>query len=101
MVVLSGTGYIAKSRSRKTKRKLGIVGEESAAPRKDRKQKAGPSYLPSAGRHLRSEACYSRGEVTGTLRQRVVRDQQGEATRTGGTCKGELAEKRRVNQEPP
>ena len=87
MVKGSGTGYIAKSRSRKTKRKLGIVcvWEESAAPRTERKQKAGPSYFTSPDRHLRSEAWYSRGEMTGTLRRRVVQHQQGEATRTGGT----------------
>jgi hypothetical protein len=73
MVMLSGTGYIAKSRSRKTKKKLGIVcvWEESAAPRTERKQKAGPSYLPSPDRHLRSEAWDSRVEMAGTLRRRT------------------------------
>jgi hypothetical protein len=101
MVQRSGTGYIAKSRSRQTKRKLGIVGEESAAPNTDTKQKAGPPYLPSPDRHLRSEAWYSRVAVTGTLRRRVVRDGQREATRTGGTWKRELARERRVNQERP
>jgi hypothetical protein len=77
MVMLSGTGYIAKSRSRKTKRKLGIVCVKKA-PRREKRETRNPALPISL--QLTGICAVKRGLSCGSGRQ---------AATMGGTRRAE------------
>ena len=60
MVMLGGTGYIAKNRSRKTKRKLGIVCVKKA-PRREKRENRKPALPISL--HLTGICAVKRGTL--------------------------------------